>query len=162
MEFNSLTILNVTVPVTVRVTPGLPEYFPLVWSVNNLNLYVAESLSLRSLIFRVQSFFLSPWYSRRPAYSGSWPRLLGSIPVPHSVNQCCFDFTSGICVRAGQLHCWPLQGTDPLRGVSHTPSFLTQYHWNTVTQGYYMKSIFCCHSYEWKSIDKHHSVSCER
>ena len=40
-------------PVTLKVTPGEPVYLPSGWFVMNLNLYSAESLSLRSLILRI-------------------------------------------------------------------------------------------------------------
>lgn len=67
-----------TLPVTDRVTPGEPVYFSSGWFVINLNLYSAESLSLRSVIVRVQ-MLRSQRYSTRPAYSDCVLRSTGSL-----------------------------------------------------------------------------------
>ena len=57
-------------PVTDRVTPAEPVKLPVGWFVVNLNLYTAESLSLRLEILRVHLLFPQR-YSTRPEYSGS-------------------------------------------------------------------------------------------
>ena len=64
--------------VTDKVTPGEPVNLPPSWFVVNMNLYTAESLSLRSEILRVQSLLLE-LYCTRPEYSETVIRSTGSL-----------------------------------------------------------------------------------
>ena len=79
-----LNVLRVQfqIPVTYKVTGG-PQY--VAWFVLNQNQYSAESLSVRSLILRVQMLFPQR-SSTRPAYSETVFRSTG-LRSFHVVNQ---------------------------------------------------------------------------
>ena len=126
-------------PVTDRVTPAEPVKLPVGWFVVNLNLYTAESLSLRLEILRVHLLFPQR-YSTRPEYSGSVLRSTW-IPVtflnePESFLTCSIMVIKcgWVCVGTVNVHCWSSDGTDLSRSVTHIPVILTLYHCNTENQ----------------------------
>lgn len=88
LDVKHLEIINVwmkVLPVTDKVTPGEPEYFPSGWFVMNLNLYSAESLCLRSVILRVQSF-LEQLYCTRSEYCETVLRSTDVCPSTQNVS----------------------------------------------------------------------------